>query len=92
MGVLVLFGVPPEECLPYVIADFDKEPSVFFYAFAQNYYAISCCRLAVNLARKRVLLSALTSVAAQRAHPRTREPASSLLPADATGAASRVPP
>jgi hypothetical protein len=92
MGALVLFGVLPEEYWPYVIADFDKEPSAFCYAFAQNYHAISCYRLAVNLARKRVLFSALTSVAAQRARSRTREPALSLLPADATGAASRVPP
>ena len=45
MGALVLFGVPPEEYLPYVVADFDKEPSAFCYAFAQNYQAISYYRL-----------------------------------------------
>lgn len=45
MGALVLFGVPPEEYSPYVIADFDKEPSAFCYAFAQNYQAISYYRL-----------------------------------------------
>jgi C1A family cysteine protease len=45
MGALVLFGVPPEEYLPYVIADYDKEPSAFCYAFAQNYQAISYYRL-----------------------------------------------
>jgi C1A family cysteine protease len=32
MGALVLFGVPPEEYWPYVIASFDKEPSAFCYA------------------------------------------------------------
>ncbi len=45
MGGLVLFGVPPEEYWPYTIADFDKEPSAFCYAFAQNYQAISYYRL-----------------------------------------------
>ncbi len=45
MGALVLFGVPPEEYWPYVIANFDKEPSAFCYAFAQNYQAISYYRL-----------------------------------------------
>ncbi|MFQ5813842.1 MAG: C1 family peptidase [Anaerolineae bacterium] len=45
MGAMVLFGVPPEEYWPYVIADFDQEPSAFCYAFAQNYQAIQYFRL-----------------------------------------------
>ena len=45
MGALVLFGVPPEEYWPYIIADFDEEPSAFCYAYAQNYQAISYYRL-----------------------------------------------
>jgi len=45
MGALVLFGVPPEEYWPYVVADYEKEPSGFCYAFAQNYQAISYYRL-----------------------------------------------
>lgn len=45
MGALVLFGVPPEEYWPYVISSFDKEPSAFCYAFAQNYQSISYYRL-----------------------------------------------
>jgi C1A family cysteine protease len=45
MGALVLFGIPPEEYWPYRIADFDKEPPAFCYAFAQNYQAISYYRL-----------------------------------------------
>ena len=45
MGALALFGVPPEEHWPYVVADFEKEPSAFCYAFAQNYQAISYYRL-----------------------------------------------
>ncbi|MDP2992325.1 MAG: C1 family peptidase [Deltaproteobacteria bacterium] len=44
MGALVLFGVPPEEYWRYVIADFDKEPPAFCYAFAQNYQAIQYYR------------------------------------------------
>ncbi len=44
MGALVLFGVPPEEYWPYKIADFDKEPSAFCYAFAQNYQTLKYYR------------------------------------------------
>ena len=45
MGALVLFGVPPEEYWPYNVANFDKEPTAFCYAFAQNYQPISYYRL-----------------------------------------------
>ncbi len=45
MGALRLFGVPPEEYWPYVIADFEKEPPAFCYAFAQQYQAIRYARL-----------------------------------------------
>jgi C1A family cysteine protease len=45
MGALVLFGVPPEEYWPYKIADFDKEPTAFCYAFAQNYQSMTYYRL-----------------------------------------------
>jgi C1A family cysteine protease len=44
MGAMVLFGVPPEEYWPYTINDFDKEPTAFCYAFAQNYQAIKYYR------------------------------------------------
>ena len=45
MGALVLFGVPPEEYWPYNTADFDKEPTAFCYAFAQNYQSMTYYRL-----------------------------------------------
>ena len=47
MGALALFGTPPERYWPYtdVHPDFDKEPSAFCYAFAQNYQAIHYYRL-----------------------------------------------
>jgi C1A family cysteine protease len=45
MGALVLFGIPPEKYWPYKIADFEKEPPAFCYAYAQNYQAISYYRL-----------------------------------------------
>jgi C1A family cysteine protease len=45
MAALALFGVPPERYYPYVIANFDVEPSAFCYAFAQNFQAISYYRL-----------------------------------------------
>lgn len=44
MGALVLFGVPPEEYWPYMISDFDKEPTAFCYAFAQNYQTVKYYR------------------------------------------------
>lgn len=44
---LTLFGVPPEEYWPYTdkAPDFDKEPTAFCYAFAQNFQAITYYRL-----------------------------------------------
>jgi len=45
MGAMVLFGLPPEEYWPYEETDFDKEPTAFCYAFAQNYQSISYYRL-----------------------------------------------
>ena len=56
MGALVLFGVPPEEYWPYRIADFDKEPPAFCYAYAQNYQAISYYRLDRRVTPRRQLL------------------------------------
>jgi C1A family cysteine protease len=65
MGALVLFGVPPEEYWPYVIAHFDKEPSAFCYAFAQNYQAISYYRLDLSGTTKDALLTRIkTNLAA----------------------------
>jgi C1A family cysteine protease len=57
MGALVLFGVPPEEYWPYVIADFDKEPPAFCYAFAQNYQTIKYVRLDPSATPKDELLN-----------------------------------
>ena len=41
----------------YAVADFDKEPPAFCYAFAQNYQAISYYRLDSSGTPKDVLLS-----------------------------------
>ena len=65
MGALVLFGVPPEEYWPYAIADFDKEPSAFCYAFAQNFQAIQYYRLDPTGTSKATLLTRIkTNLAA----------------------------
>lgn len=65
MGALVVFGAPPEEYWPYTISDFDKEPSAFCYAFAQNYQAISYYRLDPPGTAKDVLLTRIkTNLAA----------------------------
>lgn len=43
MGALALCGVPPEKYWPYTdkTPDFDKEPTAFVYAVADNYEAVS---------------------------------------------------
>jgi C1A family cysteine protease len=65
MGALALFGVPPEEYWQYVIADFDKEPPAFCYAFAQNYQAIRYYRLDPPGTVRNVLLNQIkTNLAA----------------------------
>ena len=65
MGTLVLFGVPPEEYWPYAIADFDKEPTAFCYAFAQNFQAIQYYRLDPTGTGKPTLLTRIkTNLAA----------------------------
>jgi C1A family cysteine protease len=56
MGALTLFGAPPEEYWPYKIDDYDREPTPFLYAFAQNYQAISYYRLDPPGTRKDTLL------------------------------------
>jgi C1A family cysteine protease len=45
MAALTLFGVPPEEFWPYLVTDYEKEPTAFLYAYAQSYQAISYYRL-----------------------------------------------
>lgn len=45
MKAMVLFGIPPEDYLPYNIQVFDQEPSAFCYAYAQNYKSIIYYRL-----------------------------------------------
>jgi len=64
MAAMVLFGVPPEEYWPYVIAEFDKEPSSFCYAFAQNYQAIQYFRLDPPDTRVDLLLRRIKSLLA----------------------------
>jgi len=67
MGALVLFGVPPEDYWPYTdkSPDFDKEPSAFCYAFAENYKAIKYFRHdPPNLTKQEVLDSVKKNLAA----------------------------
>lgn len=45
MAALALFGVPPERYRPYVVADFDVEPSAFLYSLAENYQSLIYYRL-----------------------------------------------
>jgi C1A family cysteine protease len=59
MGAIAAFGAPPEKYWPYVIADFEKEPSAFAYAIAQNYKAITYYRLDPPGTSAAVLLAAV---------------------------------
>lgn len=45
MKAMALFGICPEQYLPYDIDSFNNEPSAFCYALAQNYQAIKYYRL-----------------------------------------------
>ncbi len=56
MKAMALFGVPPEEYCPYGIADYDKEPNAFCYAFAANYQSISYYRLDLASLSRTMLL------------------------------------
>jgi C1A family cysteine protease len=67
MGALVLCGVPPEKYLPYVVADFDKEPSAFVYSMADNYEGLNyfCYDpLGANIPKATVLNNVKTYLAA----------------------------
>lgn len=64
MEAMVLFGVPPEQYWKYVIANFDKEPSAFLYAFAQSYQAISYFRLDPPGTAKDALLNSIKTLLA----------------------------
>ena len=57
MGALALFGVPPEEYWQYSIADYDKEPTAFCYAFAQSFQSLQYFRLDSPGTTRDVLLS-----------------------------------
>ena len=64
MAAMVLFGVPPEEYWDYIIIDFDKEPSSFCYAFAQEYQAIQYFRLDPPSITRNLLLKRIKSLLA----------------------------
>jgi C1A family cysteine protease len=65
MAALTLFGVPPEKYWPYVIEDYDKEPTAFCYSFAQNYQAIQYIRLdPVNVTGDNLLKTIKVNLAA----------------------------
>jgi C1A family cysteine protease len=57
MGALALFGVPPEEYWEYKVADYEKEPTAFCYAFAQNFQSLQYFRLDSPGTTRDVLLS-----------------------------------
>lgn len=61
MHALTLFGAPPEDYWPYRITDFDKEPTSFCYAFAQNFQAIQYYRLDPPNTTKPALLDQIKS-------------------------------
>ncbi len=65
MEAMVLFGVPPESYCPYVVSNFDVEPSAFLYSFGSNYKAVKYYRLDPSGTSKAALLTAIkTNLAA----------------------------
>jgi C1A family cysteine protease len=64
MAAMVLFGVPPEYYCPYVIEDFDIEPTAFLYSYAQNFQTIQYYRLDTpGLDRKNLLTNMKSHIA-----------------------------
>jgi len=45
MGAMAMFGVCPERYWPYVVANYDHEPTSFCYSFAQSFQSPSYFRL-----------------------------------------------
>jgi len=45
MKAMALFGITPEERMPYDVSKFEDEPSAFDYAYASNYQSLSYFRL-----------------------------------------------
>ncbi len=45
MHSVAAFGVPPEKHWPYVIENYEEEPSSFLYSFTNNYKALNYTRL-----------------------------------------------
>ncbi len=39
------FGIPPEEHFPYIVEQFEDEPSAFLYSYAQNYQFLKYVRI-----------------------------------------------
>ena len=66
MGAMVLFGVLPEKYWPYVAEDFEKEPTAFCYAFAQNYQAVKYFRLDPPVLPKDQVLSRVKTFLAHK--------------------------
>jgi C1A family cysteine protease len=61
MAAMALFRVPPEEYWPYDIPAFDKEPTAFCYAFAQNFQSLQYFRLDPPQTTKKALLERIKS-------------------------------
>jgi C1A family cysteine protease len=61
MEAMTLFGVPPEEYWPYDIDSYDREPTAFCYAFAQNYQTLKYIRLDPPLLAKDQVLEQIKS-------------------------------
>ncbi len=59
MEAMALFGVPPEEYWPYVVANYDVEPSAFLYSFGSRFHAVNYYRLDPPGTAKATLLTAI---------------------------------
>jgi C1A family cysteine protease len=56
MQAVSLFGVPPERHWPYVVENYNDEPSAFLYSYASNYQTLNYARLdTIDLSRNEVL-------------------------------------
>lgn len=64
MQAVSLFGVPPERHCPYIIENYNDEPSAFLYSYASNYQSLKYTRLDSNGASQTEILNLIKRVIA----------------------------
>lgn len=67
MQAMAMFGIPLEEYCTYVTRRYEREPSGFLYAMAQNFQALTYYRLDLKTNKEKVINSIKLNLASNRA-------------------------